>query len=178
MSYFSSDIENTKLLVMYMLKMLFAKVSADQLITAVTECTDIGYFDAQLAISELEKGGFLATSEGAKGMVYSLTPKGSKTLVLMAKNIPLSIRTACDNYLTENRKRILDLGYFSVYAMRNKAGTYDVVMSAFEGDRTLCSIKMDVPDKETAKKITDTWNRKSGAVYHTLYAILTEEDDK
>ena len=175
MAYFTNDMENIRLCVLYMLKVLNAKVTDTQLITAVTEATQMGYFDAQLAIAELEDKGFIASAPGVRGMIYAVTPAGDETLELMSKKMPRSLRKACEDYADKYRDKIMNLGYFSAHKNKNPAGGYDVFLTSMDNERIVLSIALNVADSEICEKMCDAWESRSGEIYDAIYGILLKD---
>lgn len=177
MPYFTSDMECIRLCVLFILEKMTVQLNSSQLITAVTEATESGYFDVQLAISELEDKGFLASVSGRQSPIYAITPKGADTLSLMAKNIPLSMRNACEKYVEENKERILNLGYFNARSCKSPNGGYDAVLSSMENDRIVLSVVINVADPEICRKMCAAWETRSGEVYDALFDILLKDKE-
>ena len=175
MAYFTNDTETVKLCVMYMLKTMNGHLTLPQLITSVTEATGMRYFDVQLAIAELEDRGMLASSPSAAGTEYSVTSSGHETLVAMVKSLPASIRSSCDRYVAENRKKIMELGFFSTNSCKNPSGGVDVTLTSIEKDRTIISLTINVTDQKTADSICSSWEKKCSDVYSSVFSILTED---
>ena len=177
MPYFNNDTENVKLSVMYMLLRMQTSLTESQLITAVTEAAQANYFDVQLAVTELETLGYLATSSGAKGMRFSLTPKGFSNLALMARNMPESQRRAFDIYVSENKERLLDMEFFSAFVSKNPQGGFNAHLTSLENGRVILSLMINVPDNITAERMCRAWREKNADIYTLLYAVLDDRDN-
>ena len=179
MAYFANDMETINLCVLYMLKKLNAKVTAPQLITALTEATGLSYFDAQLAIAELEDKGFIASTPGVRGSQYSLSSNGNNMLFLLQTKLPRSIRSDCEEYATKYRSKILNLGFFSAYNSKNPSGGHNVFLSSMDNERIILSLQLNVADAATAEKMCKNWENCSGSVYKSVYdALLNAPADK
>lgn len=172
MPYFLNETESVKFYIMYILKLMLSRLTLPQLVTAVTEATGIGCFDIQLSLSELEHAGYIISETAPSGERYMLSPRGNRTVVLLAKSMPASSRHAIDKYVAENRERIAAMGYFSAKMRKNPAGGYDAVLSSVEDDRIMLALTINVADRTTADRICSSWENKTDKVYRALYDIL------
>ena len=167
-----NDMSNIKLCVMYMLRALATEVTAPQLTVSLIEAVDLQYFDIQLAISELEDTGQIASVAHPYGTCYGLTEKGSSTLLLKEKTIPRSMRSACEDYAFSNRLDMMRSEQMSAYSRKNPAGGYDAVLSSFDTERVVLSVVVNVPDKTISDRMCEQWQKKSHQVYSAIFDEL------
>lgn len=175
MAYFNDDIANVKLCVLYMLSKFETSATVPQITTALTEGLSLGYFDIQLAVAELEDNGFIAAVPCAYGMGYSITAKGDETLKNMGKNLPKSIRLTCDEYVHNNKLRIMQSEQYNAFTRKNPSGGYDVVLNAYDKDRLLLSVAINVADADIGKKMCNRWRDKSPEIYRIFFDVMLQE---
>lgn len=176
MAYFNDDLTNIRLCALYMLSIAKESLTAPQLTTALIEGAKLQYFEIQLAISELEETGCIASVVHAYGLGYTITEKGKETLALMGKNIPYSLRTSCDEYVKNNRLRIMLSEQMTAFSRKNPSGGYDVILTAFDKDRITLSLTINVATSETAEVMCREWQDKSSQIYSQIYNTLSNQD--
>ena len=82
-----------------------------------------------------------------------------------------------DSYIRKNRqeyKRRQE--YFKDY-FRNNDGSYSVILKILEPMGAKLELKLNVSNRDEAKKVFNKWNRSAGEVYGSLYNLLIDGDD-
>lgn len=114
------------------------------------------YFETAFAITELQESGNIVAAEEEGLHLYSITDSGRSVCSALEKGLPQSVK---DNALkiTQtiiNRRR--NERENKVVLEKNDFG-YFVTCSVMEKDLELVSVKLLVPDKETAKNVKNNF---------------------
>ncbi len=174
-SYFSDGMTRHKLCIMYVLSVMRADLTRVQLTTILAQNDWVTYFDAQAGIAELEEAGLIAAIPYSYGQGYRLTKQGDEMLSLFIERLPKSLREQCNDYIEANREKLRAQVQYTSFVEKQPNGAYAVCLRALERDRTLFSIKLDVPDSATARHACRAWTEKAEVIYqHLVQALLLD----
>jgi predicted transcriptional regulator len=137
--------------------------------------TWIDYVGCKFALEQLVEAGFLAKLEQRKDETYyNLTADGRVCLGHFFIRIPSSLREEITSFV-KNSKMIYrrKQEYASSYKKRSD-GTYDVTLSIIDTVLPALEIKINVPTRNIAKHIDETWGEKAANIYAQLYDGLVE----
>ncbi len=169
MAYFSNDNAKGRIHLLYFMQTMDTALTKVQLASAFVENNWIGYFETMLLLDELEEKGLIAAVPCAFGQGYLVTPEGEATLNLFSDQLPLSIKSECNDYARNHGDDLLRMEQFFARAIHSPSGGYDVVLRAFDRDRTLLSLVINLPDLDTAMTVCKNWEEKA---LHTYSALL------
>ncbi|MBE5761643.1 MAG: DUF4364 family protein [Clostridiales bacterium] len=135
------------------------------------------YIDIQLSLAELADNGLLRTAHEPAGMTYSVTDFGAEALDMFKAKVPYSRRNAVD-LVTESWKETLrhEASVFADYAVTPQ-GDFAARLAVREKGRLLFEMTIALPDRESAKKVCDSWHKKSSDVYMQALNILMSDDE-
>lgn len=115
------------------------------------------YFETAFAISELEENNNIVVSGEDCGIkLYSITKEGKDVADALGNSVPFSIRERCMQITDEVINRRRSEHDNRVYMKKAENGFY-ITCSIMEKDMELVSVKLLVPDEETAEIVKNNF---------------------
>lgn len=135
----------------------------------------IAYMDLKPILTDLVEAEFLyVTANPNQGTLYTITTSGRSCLAQFFTRIPASVREDISKFVKENRlKYRRKQEYFSDY-FKNADGSYTVVLRIIEPTQSTMDLRLNVPNRTTAKYIYTKWKDKAAQVYFSIYEQLVE----
>jgi hypothetical protein len=132
------------------------------------------WMECKETLGQLLEAAFIYQSVHENKVYYSLTPDGRMCLSHFYTRIPASLRADITEYIKENRMNFRrKQEYFRNY-YRNADGTYTVQLKIADPAQVMLDIKINVPNRHTAKLVYNKWEEKAAQVYYSLYEQLIE----
>ena len=172
MAYFSTDDAENRIHMLYFMRTMGAALTKTQIAAAFFENDWIGYFETVLLLDELEEKGLIAAAPCAFGQGYLLTARGDETLDMFIAQLPLSVKSACEEYVERHGESLMRMEQFFARRTQSPSGGYDVALRAFDRDRTLLSLVINLPDAQTADRVCANWEKQAVAAYSALLKAL------
>jgi hypothetical protein len=160
-----------KLLILYVLRRLPAKVSFTELIELVMIDGGFGYFDYVQCLSELEDTGHVEH----KGGFYSITEKGVLHSDTVSGSLPFSVRRLADEVtepVIERMRRDALIG--TKHDMLPNGGCM-VRLSLSDGVGDIVRLSLLTDGQVQAESMEKYFRANAENLYHTLVALLTPE---
>lgn len=134
----------------------------------------LSYLTLTEAIPELVDARFLIPSTSNNTEYYKITQDGRDCLNYFYIRIPHSIRNQIGEYIKKNRQNYKrKQEYFKDY-FKNRDGTYTVSLKIVDPDSSKFELKLNVPNREEAIKISEKWDEQASEVYSAIYKILID----
>ena len=174
MIQYSSNETTGKLILLYVLDKMECALTEDTIIDmCYYQKKWVSYFTCKIAISELEKSGYVQEVESIQqDKYYKITPEGRSCLSYFFNEIPTSLREEIASFIHENKlvfKRKQE--YFSDI-IKNKDGSYTVILKIIEPTTTGLELKLNAANRESAKDIQKNWQENASKVYASIYDTL------
>ncbi|MDD4290783.1 MAG: DUF4364 family protein [Clostridia bacterium] len=173
----NNDPIQNKLLMLFIFDKMEMPMSEDTLTNFCT-CDDalIPYMDCKWSFGDLLKTGYLCEYKySCKDLpLYIISEEGRICLAHFFARIPISQRELVSAIVKRDRmtfKRQQE--YFSNYS-KNSDGTYKVSLKINEPEKPVIEISMNVPSKEIAKSMYDSWEERAPKVFSSIYDILVD----
>lgn len=171
---YSSNETTGKLILLYVLDKMECDLTED---TIVDMCYYqnkwVSYFTCKIALSELSKSGYVQEVKSVQqDKYYKITNEGRSCLSYFFDEIPTSLKENIAEFIHENKiiyKRKQE--YFSDI-IKNKDGSYTVILKIIEPTSTDLEIKLNASDHKTAKEIQKNWEEHASKVYASIYDTL------
>lgn len=113
------------------------------------------FFEVSYAITELEESKhIIATADENKKHFYSITDEGRNVARTLAPGLPLSVKDNSLNIAKNIVKRVVNEHQNRVSIEKSKFGTH-VTCTVMENELELASVKLLVPDEETALAVKE-----------------------
>ena len=171
MAFFSHAVTRDKLSILYMLRSLNIEITRQQWVNIMVGNEWINYFDLLSALTELEEDGYVATVPRPFGHGYLLTERATEALEMFYKELPLSLRTAYDEYAESHREALRRETQFQAISRPLPSGGFLVTLRVVEGNSTLLEVKVQAPTNESANAACAAWEARSEDIY--LYVLNT-----
>lgn len=167
---FLNNIEQ-RLSLLYASSLLQTKVSKEKLAKVIVNATSLNYFAVQLVINNLIDDGLLENDSE----YVSLTPKGSEVIDIYKKDIPLFVKNKIEEYIEENKDRLLD--EYKTVANLTSIGknSYLVTLKLIENGRELLNLEIEVTSREMATNICRVWNENYTEIFHQILLLLSTQ---
>ena len=162
-----------KLMILYFLDIVEFPLTNAQISAFLLDNDYTGYFNVQLAFSELEESALIEKDVVRNATYLRISDEGRKTLELFYDQIPQSIRDDIKAYLLSHSHRFRnEVSTPAVYTFEK--GNYLVDAKLLERESTLLEIKIAAPTEKRAAEICDEWQAKSEAIYSLLFEQMVK----
>lgn len=172
------DTTISKLILLYVFDQMEIPITIETLNDMCCSQNDwLTYMTLTEVLPDLEQANFVFKDNSSKTNYYKITPEGRDCLNYFYMKIPSSRRKEIDSYIRKNRqeyKRRQE--YFKDY-FRNNDGSYTVILKILEPMGAKLELKLNVSNRDEAKKVFNKWNSSAGEVYGSLYNLLIDGDD-
>ena len=160
-----------KLLILYVLRMLPAGISLEELSALVLIDDGFGYFDYTECLAELVETGHVALTEED----YKITPLGATHGEAAETSIPFSVRSKAQRTakpVIDRMKRdaLIVTGHEPL-----KKGGFNVKLSLSDDMGKLISLTLLSPDEEQSKEIEKRFRAEAEDIYQAILGLLTPE---
>lgn len=174
MIQYSSNETTGKLILLYVLDKMECDLTEDTIIDmCYYQKKWVSYFTCKIALSELEKSGYVQEVESIQqDKYYKITPEGRSCLSYFFNEIPTSLKEEIASFILENKlvfKRKQE--YFSDL-VKNKDGSYTVILKIIEPTSTNLELKLNAANFDTAKEIQKNWQEHASKVYASIFDTL------
>ena len=136
----------------------------------------INYMLCKPALKSLIDESFICNIANYGDPLYQITPDGRYCLAEFYVQIPSSTREAISNFVKLNRMRYRrKQETFADYYM-NKDSTYTVILKIHDTTKAMFELKLNVPDRKTAKNIYQKWEEKASNIYGVIFENLIDQE--
>lgn len=176
MKYATNETVN-KLILLYVMDKMDCEMTEDTIFDMCYYRNKwISYFGCKIALSELLKSGYAKElkASGSSQRYYLITTEGRSCLSYFFNEIPTSIRDEIVEFVKQNRLSFRRKQEYFSDSYKNDDDTLTVVLKIVEPSSTKMELKINVPQKLTAKKVEKEWQEKASKVYAAIYDILLD----
>lgn len=174
---YATNETTSKLILLYVMDKMDCEVTDDTLLDMCYYRNKwVSYFTCKVALSELVKSGYiqeLKTSQSS-AKYYQITTDGRSCLSFFYNEIPNSIRDEIAEFVKQNRLTFRRKQEYFSDSYKNEDSTLTVVLKIVEPSSTKLELKLNIPQKITAKQIERQWQDKASRVYAAIYEILID----
>ena len=160
-----------KLMSLYMLDRVSHPLTNSQLSRFFLDKEYTTYFTLQSVLNDLVESNLIISRQVGNATHYEITDDGKEALVFFVSDISDAAIADMDEYIEENK-----------FSMRSEAGItaeyyktgngYTVRCTAREGNSTILSIDIAVPDEGSAEAMCANWKGCSQKIYAGLMKTL------
>ena len=174
MIQYSSNETTGKLILLYVLDKMECDLTEDTIVDMCYYQTKwVSYFTCKIALSELTRSGYVQEVKSIqKDKYYKITTEGRSCLSYFFSEIPTSLKEEIAQFIHENKlifKRKQE--YFSDL-IKNKDGSYTVILKILEPTSTDLEIKLNASNQQVAKDIQRNWEENASKVYANIFDTL------
>ena len=164
-----------KLVLLFVFDKMECPLSENTLIDMCCSSNDwVSYMDCKPIINKLIDEGLLYNVAQYGDALYSITPEGRYCLAEFYVKIPTSRREEIAAFIKQNRTHYRRKQECSADYFMNKDSTYTVYLKINDVSQPLLELKLNVPNRQTAKNIYKKWEEKAGNVYSLIYDNLVD----
>lgn len=167
--------ENIKLLICYIINNISRPLPRDEFCSEMHAEGIANYFELAEAFSDLTAKQLISESTEHFGE-YILTATGSNTIRQLKENIPQPIRERAYFATVKMLRRLKYREQTKVTAEALGGGEYLLSCSVLEGDKEMVTVKLNVPDFETAQKAKNIFWDSPEKVYTGIIKLLTHKN--
>ena len=167
--------ENIKLLICYIINNIDRPLPRDEFCSEMHAEGIANYFELAEAFGDLTSKQLIAESEEINGH-FNLTNKGFATINQLKENIPLPIRERAFYTTIKMLRRIKYREQTKVEAISMGSGEYLLSCSILEGDKEMMTVKLNVPDFETAQKAKNIFWDSPEKIQAGIIKLLTHKN--
>lgn len=161
-----------KLIVLYMLDRVDFPLTNSQISQFILDKGYTDYFTIQNSINELAESEFITTTVVRNTTQFELTKEGHEAMELFDSKLPDAIKIDILHYFEENKISLRNEVYvYADYEVSTSIG-YNVSCTIKDKQETLLEIKINVPSKDQAIAICDSWSDRSNSIYDLIIANL------
>ncbi len=166
------DIER-KVLTLYSIKQL-GECGNLQLISFMTECDIMNYFDLQTALFDLRDAGQVARIQQVADDLYEITPAGEEALQMFLSRAPQSLLDRVEMQAPVFRELFSRQREKSARIVHDAGNEYHVSMQINEQRMPLMTIDLSLPTAELAARFRDRWMDSAQDIYDYIIRRLAE----
>ncbi len=167
--------ENIKLLICYIINNINRSLPRDEFCSEMHAEGIANYFELAEAFVDLTSKQLIIESEEQSGE-FNLTNKGLATINQLKENIPLPIRERAFFSTVKMLRRLKYREQTKVDAESLGGGEYLLSCSIIEGEKEMMTIKLNVPNFETAQKAKNIFWDSPEKVHAGIIRLLTHKN--
>lgn len=166
---------SNKLTVLFVFEKMEVPIREEQLLTICSiDNSWIPYFDCQMVIGQLIKGGFILKMDNSSDPMLTLGADGHHCLLHFHDDIPYSRREEITAFCRDSRMKYKKKQEFFCNYSKNADGSYTIEMKIFDLVKPIFQLKL-IGSYKQAINIYNNWNNKGSDVYQTIYELLMDE---
>lgn len=167
--------ENIKLLICYIINNINRSLPRDEFCSEMHAEGIANYFELAEAFNDLNSKQLIVESQENKGE-FDLSPTGYSTIKQLKENIPLPIRERAFYATVKMLRRFKYREQTKVEAEALGGGEYLLSCSIVEGDKEMMTIRLNVPDFETAQKAKNIFWDSPEKIQSGIIKLLTHKN--
>lgn len=174
MIQYSSNETTGKLILLYVLDKMECDLTEDTIIDMCYYQTKwVSYFTCKIALSELTRSGYIQEVKSIqKDKYYKITTEGRSCLSYFFSEIPTSLKEEIAQFIHDNKLAFKRKQEYFSDLIKNKDGSYTVILKIVEPTSTDLEIKLNASDQQMAKDIQRNWQENASKVYASIYDTL------
>lgn len=174
MIQYSSNETTGKLILLYVLDKMECDLTEDTIIDMCYYQTKwVSYFTCKIALSELSRSGYIQEVKSIqKDKYYKITTEGRSCLSYFFNEIPTSLKEEIAVFIQENKLTFKRKQEYFSDLIKNKDGSYTVILKIVEPTSTDLEIKLNASSQQMAKDIQRNWQENASKVYASIYDTL------
>lgn len=167
------DMDELKLLVLYVLGMCEDPVPRDVLNDILLNDGLVDFFDSTTALDAVVQSKLVSVVRQNGEDCYMVTPAGRETAALLEKNLSYTVRekTAQAAHAVLRQRR-LNSQVRAEY-VRQHDGTYLVELILMEGDHEMFSLRLTAPNLDQVSTICRNFKQQPTEVFGDIIRVLT-----
>ena len=145
-----------------------------QLLYFMVENEIMTYFYLSLALPELVESGHAVKVPHPADSLYQITDAGLEALSFFINRLPHSKVTQIRENAPAWRERFTREKQYAAKLTQSPSGEYIAHLSLVDGNTTLLSLEIPVPERRLADQLTAAWPGHAGDIYQYLMKTLGE----
>ena len=158
-----------KILILYVLRRLPAPVDGQTLCDLCCFDTGVGWFDYSDCLASLVERGLVEELSGER---YIITDKGWTHGEVAETSLPYSVRTKAARLIRPVAERLARDAMISA-GHESADGGVTACLSLSDGKGELLSLRVLVPDEDTAEAMEKTFRRDAEGIYQQIIELFT-----
>ena len=167
---FIRDNLDIKILILFVLEKLPAPVDAIVLSELVLFDKGFTWFEYSDCLADLVSSGLAVQTEDDR---YEITDNGRNTISYVASSLPYSVRAKADRLAAPVAAILRRSRMIETYSEQAQDGNFTVSLRLSDGMGELISLRLAVPDSETAEKIENRFRSDAENITNQILQILT-----
>lgn len=174
---YTTNETTSKLIILYVMDKMDCEVTEETILDMCYYRNKwVSYFTCKIALTELVKSGYVQElkTNNQPTKYYEITTEGRSCLSYFFSEIPTSIRDEIVEFVKQNRLMFRRRQEYFSDSYKNDDGSSTVVLKIVEPSCTKLEVKMNIPQRFTAKQIEKQWHEKASKIYAAIYDILID----
>lgn len=170
----SSQLAESKLIIMYMLNKIKLPVSLSYIQDFALDSEYMDYFSLSNYLVELTESEYICKSIKHNKTTYFISKNGYKTLNLFENLIPNYIKEKINEYVKVHKNEIKkELDIVATFT-ENNTNEFSVKCGAYENNISIIEFNLKVGTKKYAKTICNNWKKDASKYYISFMKSLLE----
>lgn len=170
------NLTENRLILLYLASRFPAGIEHDEVVKLNMQYDWMLYFDLEQFLIELCEQKLLGLHDLENRHFYRVTAEGLNLLDMYRQRIPLSIRTAIDEFVRDNTQRIeRQMEIYADYTCVSDID-YEVKLRIYEYFRPIMSMTISSPSEAHAKRICQRFQREAPEIFAQVVGRLTRDD--
>lgn len=161
-----------KLFILYMLKKAQFCLSNSQIVSFFQDLEILDYFSVQNIVGDMLETGLIEENKGKTKSLYSISNSGQECIKYFESDIGNENLAKINDYLAKNKIQMREESNCLADFCEGKNCNYDAQLEILEGKDSLFSLKITVPDPETARQLCENWKENSQNIYQYIMKKL------
>jgi predicted transcriptional regulator len=171
------DLAESKLIVLYTIHKLNFPITNNQLTNIMIENNIINYFSLQQYLVELVNSKFLEIRDEDDKHFYIVTEDGEKILNYFINMVPFTVKEKLQNIVEKNVGKIKEETQVTAEYIPESETSYTVECKVKENGTNLIELKINVPNKSSAKDICENWRNHASTIFNEVLQSLIKSRD-
>ena len=171
------SIEEMKLTYLYLLKVVKAPVTTEDIWRFSMDEDRITYFDCIQALLDLTENQFIASMADRTFPKYAITARGEEALAYFGTKIRPSLRNAADVFAQELSGVMQQGDEVFAQVIQSRDGEYIVTGKLQDAEYSLLSWSFKAPNLQQAHSIQKQWIARAADVYAYIIRVMGEEEE-
>lgn len=157
-----------KLIILYMLDKINTPISKAQISDFILENGYTNFLTLQQTFAEMEESHLVESQTRLNRTFLRITEDGKESLVFFADQLNQEIKTQIENFLKEKGAVLRSESAVTAEYYETANGSFETHLAIQEKKTVLVDLRMNVPDQETARSITEHWQDRNEEIYRYL----------
>ena len=170
----NEDLEENKVLILYILNKLLDGIKSDNLYKIVSSTNSINYFYFQELLTDLIDTNLVGSFTKDEDTFIKITSDGQNALSLTKSLLPGIVKLKADNVFKEEVSIIAEESSIVTEYTPKDENSYTVTCKIIEKNDVIFEVSTFAGTRERAKQISDNWKSHAEEIYPKIIKLLLD----